>query len=54
MSIIPKTVNPDLVKERANASFNVDEFAAWFYQGKDKLEMKRLIGKFKVFMSLFC
>ncbi|XP_065369280.1 probable peroxisomal acyl-coenzyme A oxidase 1 [Calliphora vicina] len=40
---IPKTINPDIDIERKNASFNTEEFAAWFYGNKRTLEMKRLI-----------
>lgn len=45
MSIIPKTVNPDLQKERENASFNVEDFALWYYGGEEKLKFKRYLGK---------
>lgn len=44
-NLIPRTVNPDLQKERTAASFDVNEFAAWWQGGADKLEMKRQIGK---------
>ncbi|XP_023162215.2 probable peroxisomal acyl-coenzyme A oxidase 1 [Drosophila hydei] len=42
-NLIPTTVNPDLQKERTAASFDVNEFAAWWQGGADKLEMKRQI-----------
>ncbi|XP_030371591.1 probable peroxisomal acyl-coenzyme A oxidase 1 [Scaptodrosophila lebanonensis] len=40
---IPSAVNPDLVKERQNATFDVDEFASWFYGDTALMGMKRLI-----------
>ncbi|XP_055916133.1 probable peroxisomal acyl-coenzyme A oxidase 1 [Eupeodes corollae] len=36
-------VNPDLVKERQAATFNVEEFASWLYGGEQKLKVKREI-----------
>ncbi|XP_030558337.1 probable peroxisomal acyl-coenzyme A oxidase 1 [Drosophila novamexicana] len=42
-NLIPTTVNPDLQKERSAATFNVDEFAAWWQGGADKLKTKRVI-----------
>lgn len=47
-SIIPKTVNPDLQKERQNASFNVEDFALWWHGGPEKLKIKRHMGKCKL------
>lgn len=44
-NLIPKTVNPDLQKERAAAQFDVEEFAAWWLGGEQKLKTKRQIGK---------
>lgn len=44
-NLIPKTVNPDLQKERAGAQFDVEEFAAWWLGGEQKLKTKREIGK---------
>lgn len=44
-NLIPKTVNPDLQKEREAAQFDVEEFAAWWLGGKQKLKTKRQIGK---------
>lgn len=44
-NLIPKTVNPDLQKERAAAEFDVEEFAAWWLGGEQKLKTKRQIGK---------
>lgn len=38
-------VNPDLVKERRGASFNVEEFAVWWHGGADNLNEKRRVGK---------
>ncbi|XP_075166874.1 acyl-coenzyme A oxidase 1-like [Haematobia irritans] len=42
-SIIPKTINPDIEKERQNASFNVEDFAVWWHGGHDKLKLKRYV-----------
>lgn len=47
-SIIPNTVNPDLQKERQNASFNVEDFALWWHGGPEKLKIKRYMGKCKI------
>lgn len=44
-NLIPNTVNPDLQKERTGAEFDVEEFAAWWQGGQDKLKTKREIGK---------
>lgn len=44
-NLIPKTVNPDLQKEREAAQFDVEEFAAWWLGGEQKLKTKRQIGK---------
>uniref|UniRef100_A0A1I8PT59 Acyl-coenzyme A oxidase n=1 Tax=Stomoxys calcitrans TaxID=35570 RepID=A0A1I8PT59_STOCA len=44
-SIIPKTVNPDIQRERDNASFNVEDFAIWWHGGQDKLKLKRYVEK---------
>ncbi|XP_005182178.1 probable peroxisomal acyl-coenzyme A oxidase 1 [Musca domestica] len=46
MSIIPKTVNPDLQKERAKASFNVEDFALWYHGGEEKLKFKRFFESY--------
>ncbi|EDW72388.1 uncharacterized protein Dwil_GK20899 [Drosophila willistoni] len=40
-SVIPKTVNPDLQKERDAASFKTEEFAAWWAGGEEKLKFNR-------------
>lgn len=45
MSIIPKTVNPDLQKERQNATLDVEDFALWWHGGTEKLKFKRELGK---------
>lgn len=45
-SIIPSTVNPDLQKERDSASFNSEEFAAWWAGGADELKFKRSIKEY--------
>lgn len=45
MSLIPKRINPDLLKERHNASFNVEDFALWWHGGEEKLKFKRYLGK---------
>lgn len=46
-NLIPQTVNPDLQKERAGAEFQVEEFAAWWQGGQDKLKTKREIGNYR-------
>ena len=45
MSIIPKTVNPDLASERKNCSFDPNEFAIWYWGGKEMLAEKRFVGE---------
>ncbi|KAH8401927.1 hypothetical protein KR009_008720, partial [Drosophila setifemur] len=40
-SVIPKTVNPDLQKERDAASFSSEEFAAWWAGGVETLKFNR-------------
>ncbi|CAD7014207.1 unnamed protein product [Ceratitis capitata] len=40
---IPKQINPDLVKERESATFDVEEFSAWIYDDINLLQMKRLV-----------
>ncbi|XP_075168763.1 acyl-coenzyme A oxidase 1-like [Haematobia irritans] len=42
-SIVPNTPNPDIVKERQNASCNSEEIAEWYNGGADKLKAKREI-----------
>lgn len=42
---IPKHVNPDLVKERNSATFDVEEFSILIYDGESILELKRLAGE---------
>ncbi|KAM8712292.1 hypothetical protein ACLKA7_012763 [Drosophila subpalustris] len=44
-NIIPKTVNPDLIKERSAATFDVEEFAAWWQGSVEKLKTKREIER---------
>ncbi|KAH8299948.1 hypothetical protein KR044_007833, partial [Drosophila immigrans] len=45
-SIIPSTINPDLQKERDAASFNSEEFAAWWAGGADELKFKRSLKEY--------
>ncbi|KAH8320962.1 hypothetical protein KR067_012466, partial [Drosophila pandora] len=40
-SVIPKSVNPDLQKERDGASFNSEEFAAWWAGSEKELKFTR-------------
>lgn len=40
-------VNPDLAKERQNATFNVEKLAELLRGGADNLRRKRYIGKTK-------
>uniref|UniRef100_T1PA23 Acyl-coenzyme A oxidase n=1 Tax=Musca domestica TaxID=7370 RepID=T1PA23_MUSDO len=42
-SIVPSTPNPDIVKERRNATCNSEELAQWFHGGAEKLKNKREI-----------
>lgn len=44
-SVIPKTVNPDIQKERDGASFSSEEFAAWWAGGQDALKFNRELRK---------
>uniref|UniRef100_A0A1I8PRA7 Acyl-coenzyme A oxidase n=1 Tax=Stomoxys calcitrans TaxID=35570 RepID=A0A1I8PRA7_STOCA len=46
MSIVPKTVNPDLQKERKNATFNSEDFALWYHGGEEKLKFKRFLESY--------
>lgn len=46
MPAVSGKVNPDLLKERSNCTFNVEEFAVWWNGGPEKLKEKREIGKF--------
>lgn len=43
-SIVPTTPNPDIVKERQNATCSSEELAQWFHGGAEKLKNKREIG----------
>lgn len=38
-------VNPDLVKERQKATFNVEEFTTWWNDGEDKKLERRALGR---------
>ncbi|XP_016953614.1 probable peroxisomal acyl-coenzyme A oxidase 1 [Drosophila biarmipes] len=40
-SVIPTTVNPDIQKERDAATFNSEEFAAWWSGGEEILKFNR-------------
>lgn len=44
-SVTPTTVNPDLQKERDAASFNSEEFAAWWAGGEEVLKFNRGVRK---------
>ncbi|KAI8128650.1 putative peroxisomal acyl-coenzyme A oxidase 1 [Lucilia cuprina] len=48
MSIVPNTINPDLQKERQNATFNVEDFALWWHGGEEKLKFKRELETYMV------
>lgn len=37
-------INEDIRIERANCTFDVDEFTKWYFQGEKKLEEKRFLG----------
>ncbi|XP_061392971.1 probable peroxisomal acyl-coenzyme A oxidase 1 [Musca vetustissima] len=43
---IPKTINPDLQKERNAATFDTEDFAVWWCGGKEKLKFKRYIESY--------
>ena len=45
-------VNSDLVRERENATFDVNKLSYIIYGGKDKLERKQEIGKYFHFTCL--
>ncbi|XP_030557910.1 probable peroxisomal acyl-coenzyme A oxidase 1 [Drosophila novamexicana] len=45
-SNIPKTVNPDLQKERDGASFSSEEFAIWWAGGAEKLKFSRSVREY--------
>ncbi|KAH8416236.1 hypothetical protein KR222_011745, partial [Zaprionus bogoriensis] len=45
-SIIPSSVNPDLQRERDGASFNSEEFAAWWAGGVEQLKFKRSLKEY--------
>lgn len=40
-----KKINPDIAIERRNCTFDSNEFAIWYFGGKEQLEEKRFIGK---------
>ncbi|XP_030380571.1 probable peroxisomal acyl-coenzyme A oxidase 1 [Scaptodrosophila lebanonensis] len=44
-SVVPKTINPDLQKERKAATFDVEEFATWWHDGEAKLRAKREVER---------
>lgn len=44
-SKLSKTINPDLLKERKRATFNVEEFTVWWSGGEEKLKERRERGK---------
>lgn len=37
--------NVDLERERAQCSFDIEDFARWWYGGAEELRVKRQIGK---------
>lgn len=43
--LTPGPNNLDLERERAQCSFNIEEFAQWWYGGVDKLRVKRDRGE---------
>lgn len=49
-SNIPKTVNPDLQKERDGASFSSEEFAIWWAGGAEKLKFSRSVSKLRFYL----
>ncbi|KAH8331377.1 hypothetical protein KR074_001744, partial [Drosophila pseudoananassae] len=45
-SVIPKSVNPDLQKERDGSSFSSEEFAAWWAGGEESLKFIRSVREY--------
>lgn len=45
-------INPDLEDERNKIDFEIEEFTNWYYKGADKVEEKRFLGKFNVFLII--
>lgn len=39
-------INKDIQEERDKCSFNVEDFAAWYFKGRDKLEDKRFLDNY--------
>ncbi|XP_013101987.2 probable peroxisomal acyl-coenzyme A oxidase 1 [Stomoxys calcitrans] len=50
-SIVPSTHNPDIVKERKNATCSSEEIAVWYHGGAEKLKNKREIER-EIFADL--
>lgn len=38
-------MNPDIMEERENVAFDVEEFTNWYHGGKENVEEKRFLGK---------
>lgn len=48
-------INEDIKIERKNCTFDVEEFTRWYYQGDEKLEEKRFLGKvWSEHFNLYC
>ncbi|XP_017087043.2 acyl-coenzyme A oxidase 1-like [Drosophila bipectinata] len=45
-SVIPKSVNPDLQKERDGSSFSSEEFTAWWAGGEEALKFIRSVREY--------
>lgn len=45
MTVLSKTINPDIKEEREKVSFSVEEFTNWYHGGTEKVEEKRFLGK---------
>lgn len=44
IDLVSGSTNVDLERERAQCSFNIEEFAQWWWGGVDKLRVKRERG----------
>lgn len=40
-------INQDLKDERDKISFDIEEFTTWYYGGRENLQEKRFLGKYK-------
>lgn len=45
MTVLSKTINPDIKEEREKVSFKIEEFTNWYYGSDEKVEEKRFLGE---------